>query len=383
MNKIKVLFTGDFAPCRGFESIVLEKREKVLGEAQHLIASADLSFTNLECPLTTHNQAINKSGPALKANPACVAALKPFSVVGLANNHILDYGKQGLADTLEACAKVGLPTIGAGLNLQQARKPFIQVVNGVKVAIIAIAEYEFNQSENGGAGSAPIDLIDNYQQIQQARAQADVVIITLHGGNEYFPYPRPGLRKVCQHYIELGVEAVICHHPHVPGAYEYYQGKPIVYSLGNFIFDSTNPPQDWELAYMAQLNFSAETKQFESMELIPYKQSVELGGIVLLKNQEKADFLQRIVTYRQSLEDHQAWLRAWKNFVFDKADSFIFVQYFPFKFRGVGLLSRYLPISKFLFNPKNSLAKLNMLRCQSHRELLITALETKSQSRND
>jgi poly-gamma-glutamate synthesis protein (capsule biosynthesis protein) len=380
---INLLFSGDFAPCRNFESVVLEKKAQVLGDALPLIEAADLSFTNLECPLTTHNHTINKSGPALKANPACVEALKPFSVVCLANNHILDYGRQGLADTLAACNEAGLPTIGAGMDLKQAQQPFIQEVKGIKIAIIAIAEHEFNQSENAGAGSAPIDPIDNYQQIQLVKTKADIVIVTLHGGNEYFPYPRPGLRKLCQHYIDLGVEAVICHHPHVPGAYEYYQGKPIVYSLGNFIFDAINPPKDWELGYMAQLSFSSETKKFKSMELTPYKQSVELGGIQLLKNQEKNDFLAKIETYRQNMENHQAWLKAWDDFVAKQADSYILRQFFPMTFRGLGLLARNTPIAKLFFNKANSLPKLNMLRCQSHRELLTAVLETKSQPRND
>jgi len=165
---LNVLFTGDLAPCRNFESVVLEKKELVLGDALPLIEVSDLSFTNLECPLTQHNQAINKSGPALKANPSCADALKSFSVIGLANNHILDYGKQGLADTLAACYKAGLPTVGAGLDLKQAQQPFIQEVKGIKIAIIAIAEHEFNQPESGGAGAGlpheaePIPMRSNY-----------------------------------------------------------------------------------------------------------------------------------------------------------------------------------------------------------------------------
>lgn len=90
------------------------------------------------------------------------------------------------------------------MDLNSAQQSFVQEVKGVKVAIIAIVEHEFNQSENGGAGSAPIDPIDNYQQIKQAKEHADIVIVTLHGGNEYFLYPRPGLRKLCQHFIDLG-----------------------------------------------------------------------------------------------------------------------------------------------------------------------------------
>jgi poly-gamma-glutamate capsule biosynthesis protein CapA/YwtB (metallophosphatase superfamily) len=295
---IDVLFAGDFSPCRNFESIALVKKTDILGDARSLIQQADISFTNLECPLTNHNTAINKSGPALKADPLCIEALKDFSVIGLANNHILDYGKKGLEDTMKACEYAGLSTVGAGINLQTAQVPFIREVQGVKIAIIAVAEYEFNLSENGGAGCAPIDVIENYQQIKKAQQQADIVIVTMHGGNEYFPYPRPGLRKLCQHYIDLGVEAVICHHPHVPGAYEYYQNKPIIYSLGNLIFDTKKPPKDWEKGYIANLKFDPDTKSFKSLTLIPYKQTIELGGVKLLQGDEKMGLLEKIKVYK-------------------------------------------------------------------------------------
>jgi Putative enzyme of poly-gamma-glutamate biosynthesis (capsule formation) len=137
MNSINILFTGDFAPCRNFEEIVLDKKEQVLGDALLHIEAADCSFTNLECVLTDHKKIINKSGPALKANPKCIEALKHFSVVGLANNHILDYGKQGLRDTLLACENLGLPTLGSGMDLAQAQKPFIHEVKDTKIAIIS------------------------------------------------------------------------------------------------------------------------------------------------------------------------------------------------------------------------------------------------------
>lgn len=383
MKTVTVLFSGDFAPCRNFERIVQEKKEHVFGDALPIIYAADLSFINLECVLTKHSQSINKSGPALKANPLCIKGLKPFSVIGLANNHILDYGRKGIEDTLVACSEHGLKTVGAGLNIEEARKPFIKDIKGVKVAIIAVAEHEFNQSEDGGAGSAPINLIDNFKQIKQAKSEADIVIVTLHGGNEYYPYPRPGLRKLCQHYIDLGADSVICHHPHVPGAYEYHQNKPIIYSLGNFVFDNKSPPKDWDVGYMTQLQFDTQTKKVQSLELIPYRQSVELGGVKLLNGQEKIDFIKKIEEYRKNLEDGQAWLISWNEFVGKQADSYIMRQFFPITFRGLGFLARNTPIARLFFNRKNSLPKLNMIRCQSHRELLTAALEIKSNPRND
>jgi capsule synthesis protein PGA_cap len=380
---INLLFAGDFAPCGSFERIVLQKQSAIFGDALNFIQSADMSFVNLECPLTTHNQAINKSGPALKANPACAQALTDFRVVGLANNHILDFGAKGLADTIEACNAQNLPVVGAGMDLTQAKKPFIIEVKGVKIAIIAISEHEFNQAEINVAGSAPIDPIDNYQQIKLAQQETDIVFVTLHGGIEYFPYPRPGLRKLCQHFIDLGVEAVICHHPHVPGAYEYYQGKPIVYSLGNCIFDETKPPNEWELGYMAILEIDVENKSFAKLELTPYKQSVELGGIKLLQGDEKKSFLQKIDSLKAKLDNQSAWLNEWQAFVEKQADSYILRQYSPLLFPGIGLLARNTPLTKLLFNKTASLAKHNMIRCQSHHELLKAVLETKSLQKND
>jgi len=383
-KEIKINFFGDFAPCRGFERVVLENGEDLLQDVLPLIENADLSFVNLECPITEADKKINKDGPALRAHPDCVNALRSFSVVGLANNHILDYGTEGLKETVDNCDKIKLPTVGAGLTLEEAQEVFVQDCHGTKVAIIAIAEHEFNQSEAGGAGSAPIDLIDNYHQIEKAKSVADVVILTLHGGNEYFPYPRPGHRKMMQHFIDLGVDAVICHHPHVPGAYEMYKGKPIVYSLGNFIFDNAKPPKDWDLGYIAQLSFDAESKEFSSIELIPYEQSVALGGVKLLEGERKQHLLNRIEAYREKLESNDEWLKEWQSFVDAKTDTYIVKLLFPFAIkRGLGFLARNTPIAKLFFNRKNSLTKLNTLRCQSHRELLIASLESRSQPRND
>lgn len=375
MSTVDMVFCGDFAPCRNFESVVLDRKEKVLGDALPLIQSADLSFVNLECPLTNHDQEINKSGPALKANIQCVEALRYFSVIGLANNHCLDYGKKGLADTISACNGVGLPTVGAGLDINQAQQSYIQEIKGVKIAVIAVAEYEFNQSENGGPGSAPIDLIDNYAQIKKAQEDADIVIVTIHGGNEYFPYPRPGLRKICKHFIDLGVNAVVCHHPHVPGAYEVYKGSPIFYSIGNFIFDHSNPPEGWTEGYIVQMSFNTISKKLEDFELIPYEQSVTLGGIQLMEGNKKSDFLSRIESFRKKLVNEEEWFNEWSKFVEKHEHSLIIRKYFPIGFRGLGFLARHLPLTRLLLPKSMLLPKLNLIRCQSHKELLQAVLE--------
>lgn len=375
MNNVSVLFCGDFAPCRRYESLVIKEKTNVLGDALKYIKEADISFVNLECPLTNTNSPIAKSGPALKSSDKCIEALAPFSVVGLANNHILDHGKKGLSDTMDYCRKASLATVGAGLNQEEAQRPYIKNIKGLKVAIIAIAEHEFNQSENNGPGSAPIDAIDNYKQIKEAKELADIVIVTLHGGNEYFPYPRPGLRKLCKYFVDLGVDGVICHHPHVPGSFEYYQGMPIVYSLGNFVFDNLAPPQYWDQGYMALLNFDMKNKKFKSFEFIPYKQSVDQGGIKLLEGNEKKEFITRINTYNKKLKDTISWLQEWDDFIVKQRNSYLLRQYLPLSFKGIGFLVRKTPLLKLFINQKNILPKANMLKCQSHLEVLKAVIE--------
>lgn len=111
---IKITFAGDIAPCGAFESLMVRNGHQVFGDVLPILESADMTFANLECPLTSHSVKINKSGPAIKADPRCATALTVFSVLGLANNHILDFGKKGLEETIASCRRAGIPTVGAG-----------------------------------------------------------------------------------------------------------------------------------------------------------------------------------------------------------------------------------------------------------------------------
>jgi poly-gamma-glutamate capsule biosynthesis protein CapA/YwtB (metallophosphatase superfamily) len=117
-------------------------------------------------------------------------------MIGMANNHILDYGYEGVMERLASCQKNTLCHVGAGHNIEEAQMAFVIETKGVKVAIIAVAEREFCIAGEDTPGAAPLDAIDTTYQL--ARAQPDLVIVTIHGGNKYFPYPRPGLRIIMQ-----------------------------------------------------------------------------------------------------------------------------------------------------------------------------------------
>jgi poly-gamma-glutamate capsule biosynthesis protein CapA/YwtB (metallophosphatase superfamily) len=198
---ISIFFAGDFAPCREFECIVIDKGYDIFGDLHKSIAEADLSFLNLETPLCIKGKPIEKTGPNLNAHPGCIKAVKGagFEVVGLANNHIMDFGNEGLEETIRSCKSAGLTICGAGKNLTEAQHIPIIERRGLKIAYIAVAEHEFSIAGEAKAGAAPLDPVDNTLQIESVRNQADLVFVSIHGGNEYFSLPRPGIRKLCRY----------------------------------------------------------------------------------------------------------------------------------------------------------------------------------------
>lgn len=374
-NIIEVLFCGDLAPIMRNEKLLLEGRD-LFKDIKEDIEKANISFVNLEVPLTNSNNQITKNGPCLKANPNVINVIKKagFNLIGLANNHIMDYGEAGLNDTIDCCIKENLDIVGAGKDVKESQKIFYKKIENLTIAIIAIAEHEFSIATHKNAGSAPLDTIDNYNQIKEAKDNADIVILTLHGGNEYFQYPRPRLRKVCKHFIDLGVDSVICHHIHTVGAYEVYKDKFISYGLGNFLFDSTDNKMNWDKGYMVKLFIDVELKNKITYEIIPYSQNIKNPGIKKLKGVDKNKFIKDLNHINTILQDEKLWLQQWDRWCEKKSKSYIVGHYLPFKFRGIGLISRSIDISKILSLQNTIPSKLNYLECESHREVMINIL---------
>lgn len=380
-SSISILFAGDFAPCRGYESLVLRKGPEIFGNLQKNIAGADLSFLNLETPLCIKGEPIEKTGPNFNAHPDCIKAVKGagFEVVGLANNHIMDFGKEGLEESILSCKSAGLTICGAGKNVAEAQQIPIIEHRGLKIAYIAVAEHEFSIAGADRAGAAPLDPVDNTLQIESIRNQADLVFVSIHGGNEYFPLPRPGLRKLCRYYITRGADAVICHHPHVPGAYEIYKNKPIVYSLGNLIFDHPSPPEGWNEGYAVKLDYNINDKKLSNFKILPYTQSVVQGGLCRMSGTDETVFFKKMAAYNKILGDEDLYIKAWNDFCEDKKNRLLMKHFLPVHFRGMRKLGKIInPELFFIPTKKNRLVKLNLIRCESHLELFQNVLDKDS-----
>ena len=288
---MKILFAADLSFNYFPDFPGKEKAESAMASAAARLAQADFSVVNLENIFgdPSEGKAIIKSGPNLISSPAFMAyvhALNP-TVVGLANNHTKDYGDGPMMDTMQMLRDDGRICIGAGKNLDDAYKSAILEKDGVRAAIIAVCENEFGTASACDSGTAGYSLTRMTHAIRNARRDGCRPVVYFHGGTEYAPFPSPGKTELYRHFIDIGAEAVIAMHTHCPQGYEMYEGKPIVYSMGNFFFPLKNPPKrkSWQYGYMTELSFDEDGV---SMILHPY--SFDMDGITMLEGADKAAF---------------------------------------------------------------------------------------------
>ena len=211
---------------------------------KHITSSGDLNFANLESPISDRGTPASKRY-VFRARPQAVEVLLDggFNLVSLANNHILDYGVEAMADTISILDSHGIAHAGAGMDLDSARRGYISEVNGVKVAVLAYTRaapmryYPAWQAEENKPGTMFYyrkDLI--MEDLERVRQQVDVVIVSVHWGNEYTHSVNQEQVDLGRFLVDNGADLVLGHHSHAPQGIEFYQGKPIVYSLGNFLF---------------------------------------------------------------------------------------------------------------------------------------------------
>jgi poly-gamma-glutamate capsule biosynthesis protein CapA/YwtB (metallophosphatase superfamily) len=230
-------------------------------EFASIFNNADIAVCNLECTVAKDGTQVLK--PYAFCGPVeSIRLLKRhFSAVSLANNHSGDFGKDGLSEELSLLEAAGVPWFGGGRNRQEAHRPLILERKGLRIALLGYndfppREFEATDSQPGTAWLVEKDVIAD---IQTARTQyhADLVIPYLHWGNEDHPEPDADQRALARRLIDAGASAIVGSHPHVTETVDIYKGRPILYSLGNFVFDyfPVDPPK-W-IGWVVKLNFNA------------------------------------------------------------------------------------------------------------------------------
>ncbi len=345
--------------------------EKLLAVVQH----QDVAILNLESPLTEKGEPIVKTGPHLIASPEATNWITSmgFGMVALANNHILDQGKKGLRDTLEHLEKASIQYVGAGLSNGEAAEPYIFRKDKESIAILNIAENEWSTTSSAGAhGANPIDPVANWNSIQAAKKNADHVLVITHGGHEGYPLPSPRMKALFRFFIEAGADAVVNHHTHCTSGYEWYLGKPICYSLGNFFFPSMGRHQNdkWHEGMIAVLQFGQEGVQ---LELVHYDQCKMDSHILSLDADLVNERNNRIDKLNACIADDTALLQQFEQWVDRHRQQYkSYIE--PHHNRFIQALQNRGLLPSFWQRRKKTYL-LNLIRCEAHRDMLTKILE--------
>lgn len=209
------------------------------GRVAAALKQADLRIANLECVVADNGRALRKPW-TFRAHPRTLPVLqRHVDAVSLANNHSGDFGPQAFAQMLGRLQQAGLPYFGGGQHLRQAHRPLILQRNGLRIALLAYNEMFPRQFEAGEQrpGVAWAEEERMVAGVRAARQMADVVIPYLHWGQEDSPSAHARQRALARLLIQAGADAVVGTHPHVRQDTELIDGKPVIYSLGNFVFD--------------------------------------------------------------------------------------------------------------------------------------------------
>ena len=262
-----LMATGDVAPDRDDPSQCFEL-------AAPLLRSADIAFCQLECNLTTRGSRMPQARHTHRAVPETAQAMKDagFDVVSFAGNHCMDWGVQGLEDTIGNLERAGLDVVGVGPDLESARQARIVERDGASIAFLACSSIlpEGYWATEGRAGCAPLRAHTHYEQIEPdqpgtpprihtwahrgdlerlcldvaaAASQADAVAVSLHWGIHFIPGSIADYqREVGRALIDAGADVILGHHAHILKGIEVYRGKVVLHSLGNFALDLRMTP---------------------------------------------------------------------------------------------------------------------------------------------
>lgn len=266
---IHLSFVGDIMLDRGVKMRVNKQGEgdyRFLFQNADFLKVPDLQFANLEGPVSSRGANVG-SIYSFRFDPAVLPALKEagFDALSMANNHIGDWGPLALEDTLLHGKESGFRMIGGGFGHEDALTPTIYVVNGVTVGYLGFSDFGppsvLLSPTSPSTKAGILSTSDEYYQyiISDAAKVVDVLVVSIHFGDEYKPLSNDRQKRLAHTAIDAGATIVAGHHPHVEQEVEEYNGGLIAYSLGNFIFDQ---------------NFSEETMRGMKLDVMVTKEGI-------------------------------------------------------------------------------------------------------------
>lgn len=374
---MSIIIGADCVPTGNNEDkFISGKIDEILSSnVVEVLQNADFRLVNLEMPLTGSNNKISKCGPALKASPLTINGYLNMRInaVTLANNHIMDYGSDGVRETIDVLNANGIEYLGVGSCKKDARKPLYKVINGKTICFYACVEHEFSSASENKWGANTFDGYDTYSDIYGACKDSDYTIVLYHGGKEEYRFPSPELQTRCKNMIDCGADLILCQHSHCIGCYEIYKNKKIVYGQGNFIFDLCDD-EYWNSGMLVQINDDF------TVDLLPFIKKNNM--ITLAEGEERTELLALLDNRNQLLAETSEISKQFIKLSSEQIYSYMY------KISGVdrSLMFRILnKVSGYRFgrfyikkrySKQDMLNLLNYIECESHREIVITGLKS-------
>lgn len=247
-----------------------ENLEKCISpELLDMMKQADIFYINHEYTISDRGEPIPGKPYTFRAEPRRMAILEEMGtdIVSLANNHVFDYGAEALYDTTDLLDEAGIAYVGGGRNIEEAKRPVYFIVNGIKIGFVAASNGETQNHTPQAAEEEPgilqaYDTTAYNEVIKKASKECDYLIAYIHWGKEDSNQYNEDQQNWGREFLESGADIVVGGHPHVLQGIEYVNGKPIVYSLGDFWFNH-------ETKYTGILQLSITLDGLQEMSFVP------------------------------------------------------------------------------------------------------------------
>lgn len=277
-DHISISVAGDL--CLTEDGFVIDHYDEV-GSLEECISPEILSITNgTDLFYVNHEYTISDRGAPLegkyytfRAKPERMSILQEMGtdIVSLANNHVYDYGPDALYDTADLLEEAGIPYVGGGRNIEEAKRPIYMIVNGIKIGFVGASNGERIKYTPQATESTPgilraYDTTEYNEVIQKASKECDYLIAYIHWGTEDSNYLNEDQKRWGREFLASGADIVIGGHPHVLQGIEYVDGKPIIYSLGDFWFNH-------ETKYTGLLKLNINLEGLQEMSFVPCLQT--------------------------------------------------------------------------------------------------------------
>lgn len=346
------------------------------------LQNSDVNVLNLEAPIKTSDfSLLSKSGPRLSQSKSILDNVHRygFRVISMANNHMVDYGKESLLYTKEKIKGKECISLGAGSWEDAYQIKFVET-KGLKVGFLAVTQHEFgvldDEQNDKQVGTAWMlhPCID--ELIIEGKKQCDYLFILPHAGIENEFYPLPELRTWYRHWIRMGADGIFASHPHTPQGWEIYKDKPICYSMGNFCFENHSQvlPKYWNYGLSAHISID-EGKVLLDMKYMEYDQDKHYIDYI-----EEQSFCQHMDEINSVLKDEHLYIEKVNEYCNRLADYYDlafakggYYKYATKKF-SVQLVKQFIG-KRYKGNLNHAL---NNIRCEAHRWAIIRAWNNKN-----